>query len=121
MAGPAAAASGVVGLVVGHAWWWGVFGGEGGRGRLERWGKAPGWVRTFVSDGPAGVDAGGAGGNADADGERIAREAAGGVSSGGGPVGGVHVITPRSRAGASGGSSTSTSYQWGSGRRLGEN
>ena len=53
MAGPAAAASAVVGLVVGHGWWWGVFGGPRGRSGsvLERWGKAPAWVKSFVGNG----------------------------------------------------------------------
>ena len=100
MGGPAAAAVGVVGLVVGHGWWWGIYGGAGGRGWLERWGKAPAWVRNFV-DGPSGVGSAGAGG------------------AGPGPIGGVHVVAPRARTGA--GSSTTTGYQWGSGQRLGEN
>lgn len=101
MAGPAAAASGIVGLVVGHGWWWGVFGGPGGRGVLERWAKAPSWVKNFVSDGPPELAAG----------------------AGAAPSGGVHVTPPRPRAGAgpgSGGSATTTGYQWGSGQRLGD-
>jgi len=52
MGGPGAAAAGVVGLVVGHGWWWGIYGGLGGRGSLERWGKAPGWVKLLVRDRP---------------------------------------------------------------------
>jgi len=110
MGGPAAAATGVVGLVVGHAWWWGIYGGAGGRGMLERWGKAPSWVKIFVNDGSPG--AAGAGGAADA-----------GGAAGPGPIGGVHVITPRTRTGAGSGSSstsTTTGYQWGSGQRLGD-
>jgi len=110
MGGPAAAAAGVVGLVVGHAWWWGIYDGAGGRGRFESWGKAPSWVKNFVSDGPAAVA--GAGGTADA---------GGAAAAGPGPIGGVHVIAPRSRTGAgSSSSTTATGYQWGSGQRLGE-
>jgi Derlin-2/3 len=101
-----AAASGVAGLIVGHSWWWSMYGGTGGRGSFEEWGRAPAWVKRLVSDGPQG--AGGtvntAGGNA-----------------GSGTVGGVHVIPPRARAdGSSSGSATTTGYQWGSGQRLGQ-
>jgi Derlin-2/3 len=105
MGGPAAAAVGVVGLVVGHGWWWGIYGGAGGRGSLERWGRAPAWVKNFVSDGPPNVA--GTGGTGDA-------------GRGPGPIGGVHVITPRSRTAGSSSSATATGYQWGSGQRLGE-
>jgi Derlin-2/3 len=108
MGGPAAAASGVVGLVVGHGWWWGIYGGAGGRGSLESLGRAPAWVKNFVSDGPP--DVAGAGGAANA-GEGAADP---------GPIGGVHVITPRSRTTGSSSSSTTTGYQWGSGQRLGD-
>lgn len=53
MGGPAAAASGVSGLVVGHLWWWSVFGdAAGGSGG---WARAPGWLRSVVGDGPGGV------------------------------------------------------------------
>lgn len=93
MAGPAVAASGVVGLVVGHGWWWGVFGGPGGRGVLERWSKAPAWVKSIVNDRPPGAAA---------------------------PSGGVHATAPRARAGPEPRSGSTTGYQWGSGRRLGD-
>ena len=107
MGGPAGAASGVVGLIVGHGWWWGIYGGAGGRGSFERWGRAPAWVKHFVNDGPQS-----AAGTPDAAGGNV----------GSSPVGGVHVIPPRVRTGgSSSGSSTTTSYQWGSGQRLGEN
>jgi len=101
MSGPAAAAGGVVGLVVGHGWWWGIFGGRGGRGSLERWGRAPGWVKSLVSDGPP-------------DAPGVARDA----GAARGPIAGVHVMAPRPTTG--GGSATTTSYQWGTGQRLGD-
>lgn len=50
--GPRAAAAAVVGLVVGHGWWWAIYGGPGGRGSLERWGAAPGWVKYLVRNRP---------------------------------------------------------------------
>lgn len=50
--GPRAAAAGVVGLMVGHGWWWGIFGGQGRRGSLESWGRAPAWVKYLVNDRP---------------------------------------------------------------------
>ena len=91
MGGPTAAAIGVTGLIVGHGWWWGIYGGAGRRGSLEEWGRAPAWMNRLVSNG-------------------------------GGTIGGVHVIPPRTRAdGSSSGSATATGYQWGSGRRLGQN
>jgi Derlin-2/3 len=106
MGGPAAAASGVAGLIAGHGWWWSIYGGAGGRGALERWGRAPVWMRRLVSGGPQGAGAvNTTGGNA-----------------GSGTMGGVHVIPPRVRTdGSSSGSTTTTGYQWGSGQRLGQN
>ncbi|KIM78212.1 hypothetical protein PILCRDRAFT_824690 [Piloderma croceum F 1598] len=83
MGGPTTAASGVAGLIVGHGWWWSMYGGAGGRGSLEEWGKAPAWMKRLVSDGPQG-----AGGTVNA---------AGG-NAGSGAIGGVHVIPPRARA-----------------------
>jgi Derlin-2/3 len=102
MGGPAAAASGVVGLVVGHGWWWSMYGGTGGTGSWERLGRAPAWVKYFVSDGPQGDGA------------------TSGGATGSRSISGVHVMAPRGRPGAESSSSASTSgYQWGSGQRLG--
>jgi Derlin-2/3 len=96
MGGPGAAASGVSGLVVGHLWWWAVFGGgaAGTNGRVGGWARAPGWVRNVVGNG-AGPASGGAG-----------------AGSGGG--GGVHVLPPRTET-----TTSSGGHQWGSGHRLG--
>ncbi|KAI0056617.1 DER1-domain-containing protein [Artomyces pyxidatus] len=96
MGGPKAAATSVTGAVVGHLWWWSIFGPDGqGLPGVRAWGNAPGWMRSLV------------GGNA---GPNIA------------PGSGVHVVPPRARgqdrAGARAGGST-TGYQWGSGNRLG--
>lgn len=88
--GPRAAAVSVTGAVVGHLWWWIIY-GEDGRGLpgLRHFGNAPSWVRILVSD---GVGPGIAGT-------------------------GVHVVPPRQQRGASGGT---TGYNWGSrGNRLG--
>ncbi|KAF5377901.1 hypothetical protein D9615_006762 [Tricholomella constricta] len=51
--GPAYAAQGVAGAVVGHFWWWGVWGGElGGRGGvLQAYASAPQWMRNLVGEG----------------------------------------------------------------------
>ncbi|TFK64202.1 DER1-domain-containing protein [Pluteus cervinus] len=104
MGGPSAAAQGVVGALVGHLWWWGIWGsgeGAGGRGVLEEMGRAPGWLKGLVGE---------------------SDQAAGG---------GVQVIPPRrplggNSTGGAGGSTTTTSernrgsgYNWGSGQRLG--
>ncbi|KIL57692.1 hypothetical protein M378DRAFT_87507 [Amanita muscaria Koide BX008] len=72
MGGPAAAAQGIAGAVVGHLWWWTMWAAEGGqRPMLETYARAPGWLRSLVGDGN-------------------------------GPVGGagVHVIPPRQPAAA---------------------
>lgn len=44
MSGPAAAASSLTGILVGHLWWWSVFDTR----VLERFGQAPGWLRSLV-------------------------------------------------------------------------
>lgn len=91
MGGPQAAASSVTGAVVGHLWWWGVWETRA----LERAGRAPVWLRSFVgnSDGPRPGSTGGSGS-------------------------GVHVIPPRRvREEAA---ATTGGYRWGSGQRLGD-
>jgi Derlin-2/3 len=58
MGGPGAAAVSVTGAVIGHLWWWVIY-GEDGRGLpgLRQYGGAPPWVRALVSDGagPSGT------------------------------------------------------------------
>lgn len=82
----------VVGCVVGHIWWWTVWGGDSsGRGVLSTRARAPGWLRRWMGEQGAGV--------------------AGTLRDMGG---GVHVAPPRRSAAQSGG------HRWGSGRRLGE-
>jgi Derlin-2/3 len=91
MGGPRAAAVSVTGAVVGHLWWWVIY-GEDGRGlpSLRHFGSAPSWVRTLVSDGGVGP---------------------GGVGTG------VHVVPSRQQRGAS---TRTTGYNWGGGgNRLG--
>jgi len=99
--GPGAAAQAVAGAAVGHFWWWGIWGGAiGARGGvLETYGRAPQWMRRLV--GEAGIP-----------------PAAGAASNAG--SGGVQVIPPRRAAGATGDSSTTRGYNWGSGQRLGD-
>ncbi|KAI0263044.1 DER1-domain-containing protein [Gloeopeniophorella convolvens] len=61
MGGPGAAAVSVTGAVVGHLWWWAVYGDDGrGLPGLREFAKAPSWVRALVSDG-AGPDMAGSG------------------------------------------------------------
>ncbi|PFH45788.1 hypothetical protein AMATHDRAFT_71091 [Amanita thiersii Skay4041] len=89
MGGPAAAAQAVAGAVVGHFWWWAIWGTDGRRGALESLGRAPSWMRLLVAD---GVDTPAARG------------------------GGVHVVPPRQPAALTG---STTGHHWGSGQRLG--
>ena len=103
MAGPSLAAQSVAGAVVGHLWWWGVWGsGLGSQGIWSAYASAPGWLRDFFGERHSGGQPPAAGG------------AAAGLAQGG-----VHVMAPR-RTTASRGSSSTTGYAWGSGRRLGD-
>jgi Derlin-2/3 len=90
MGGPRAAAVSVTGAVVGHLWWWVIY-GQNGRGlpALRHFGSAPPWVRTLVSDGAGSGIAGT----------------------------GVHVVPPRQQRGTP---TRPTGYNWGGGgNRLG--
>ncbi|KAG5715020.1 hypothetical protein E4T56_gene10368 [Termitomyces sp. T112] len=53
MGGPRYAAQAVAGAVVGHFWWWGVWGSQlGSRGGvLHRYATAPAWLRNLVGEG----------------------------------------------------------------------
>jgi len=99
--GPAAVATGVSGLVVGHIWWWGVWGGVIGsvssNGVLAPYGVAPRWMRRFFGDDPdIGAQAPRTG------------------------VDGVYVTPPRRQLPSQGGTGTTTSgHNWGTGHRLG--
>ncbi|TFK37154.1 Der1-like family-domain-containing protein [Crucibulum laeve] len=105
MGGPQAAAQAVAGAVVGHAWWWGVWGaGLGGQGVLASYSQAPEWMKKIVGEEaapppppPAGRGGAGAG---------LA-------------AAGVQVIPPRRPVTSPAATSTSTGYNWGSGNRLG--
>ncbi|KAH7918463.1 DER1-domain-containing protein [Leucogyrophana mollusca] len=104
MGGRGAAVRGVAGMVVGHLWWWLVWGGGlgggsggvGGRetGVLGEVGRAPGWLRTWFGE-RAGEFVGSRG------------------------AGGVQAFAPRPRAGEGSGAGAATGYRWGSGQRLG--
>lgn len=95
--GPKGAAVGVAGCIVGHIWWWTVWGGNSsGQGILSPYSRAPEWLRRLM-------------------GERGPRVPLGGQRSTGG---GVYVTAPRQSA--TSGSATTAGYRWGSGRRLGE-
>jgi Derlin-2/3 len=90
MGGPSAAAISVTGAVVGHLWWWLIYGEDGqGLPGLREFGLAPSWVRALVSDGPGPSLAGT----------------------------GVHATPPRQQRQTTG---RTTGYNWGgSGQRLG--
>jgi len=91
MSGPGAAAVSVTGAIVGHVWWWAIY-GEDGRGLpgVREFGRAPSWVRALVSDG-AGPNVAGTG---------------------------VHVVPPRQPE--RGPPARATGYNWGNrGQRLG--
>lgn len=110
MGGPNAAATSIAGAVVGHFWWWGVWGsGAGARGGvLAAYGRAPAWMRRLVGEtGPPPPVNGGPGAGAGAN---------------AGAAGGVHVIPPRRTIPATrpaGGNSGTSGYNWGSGQALG--
>jgi Derlin-2/3 len=93
MLGPLAAAQSLGGAIVGHVWWWGVFGRMGGgrTGLLAPYGVAPSWVKNFVSSGGSGITSG--------------YEA-------------QPAETPSARTTATR-QNTAGTYQWGSGQRLG--
>jgi len=99
MAGPQAAGQSVAGAVVGHAWWWTVWGGElGSQGLLGNYARAPQWLcDLFGQTGQAGPP-----------------PAAGGTAAGLARAG-VQVTAPRQAAPAG----NPTGHMWGSGRRLG--
>lgn len=100
MGGPQAAGQAVAGAVVGHAWWWSVWGaGLGGQGPLATYSTAPQWLRNLFGErGPAN------------------RPPAAGGTAAGLAQAGVHVTAPRRPAENAG---TTTGYRWGSGQRLG--
>ncbi|KAJ7222055.1 Der1-like family-domain-containing protein [Mycena haematopus] len=108
MFGPGAVAASLPGALIGHLWWWGVWGSEigGAGGVLQPWSVAPRWLREWMGEG-----------NAPPPGAR-APDGATGANSGGG----VRVIPPRRPAEATPGAGTSstTGYNWGGrGNRLG--
>ncbi|KAG6889855.1 hypothetical protein C0992_003834 [Termitomyces sp. T32_za158] len=105
--GPGYAAQAVAGAVVGHVWWWSVWGSQPGSrgGVLLPYASAPAWLRNLVGEGNVPLPSGGAAANA-------------------GSSGGVHIVPPRRTLGNgsgsnSGGSSGSSGHSWGAGRTLG--
>ncbi|KAG5636491.1 hypothetical protein H0H81_007825 [Sphagnurus paluster] len=103
MGGPAYAAQAVAGAVVGHAWWWSVWGSTPGvRGALSRYAVAPAWMRNLIGEGGAPPPPPG--------------------QAGAGVAGGVHIVPPRRTLvtpGPTTGGSSGSGYNWGSGRKLG--
>jgi len=91
----------IAGCVVGHIWWWTVWGSDSsGRGTLSTYAKAPEWLRRWMGErGP----------RPRVDGER--------------PIGGGVYVTPPPRYATSGSSpstaTATTGHRWGGGRRLG--
>ncbi|CAK5272038.1 unnamed protein product [Mycena citricolor] len=103
MGGPGAVAQSLPGAVVGHLWWWGVWGpntgGEGGI--LAQWGAAPRWLREWMGQ---------------RDTSTSARTAAGTSRANAGS--GIHIVPPR-RPAESGASTSTSGYNWGTGQKLG--
>jgi len=91
----------IAGCVVGHIWWWTVWGSDSsGRGMLSTYAKAPAWLRSWM-------------------GERGTHPGVDAVRS----IGGGVYATPPPRTATSGSTSssatTTTGHRWGSGTRLG--
>ncbi|KAF9236054.1 Der1-like family-domain-containing protein [Melanogaster broomeanus] len=91
------AAESVSGMIVGHLWWWLVWGGGTGAGSVEqgryaRFARAPGWLRNWFGE---------HGGE-----ERVTHRTA------------YQAFAPRQRAEETAGART-TGYSWGAGQRLG--
>ncbi|KAF5329160.1 hypothetical protein D9611_013192 [Ephemerocybe angulata] len=105
MAGPRAAAESVAGIIVGHAWWWGVWGGDlsATGGVLAEYALAPAWLRRFFGEGARRRREG-----------EGTRTATGGVATGL-RASGIEVVAPRRVANAS----SPEGHQWGQGNRLG--
>lgn len=101
MGGPSAAAQSVAGAVVGHAWWWSVWGAAlGSQGVLARASQAPEWLRKLLGEtGAPPPPPSGAGG------------AGAGLAAAG-----VHVVPSQRQVPPTAGA---TGYNWGSGQRLG--
>ncbi|KAF9531413.1 Der1-like family-domain-containing protein [Crepidotus variabilis] len=101
--GPHAAALSAAGAVVGHIWWWSVWGGNtGSQGLLSNHARAPEWIRNLMGESRR---------------PRVQPPAAGGDAQGL-AQGGIHVTAPR-RPATAGASATTSGYRWGSGQRLG--
>ncbi|KIK34794.1 hypothetical protein CY34DRAFT_812673 [Suillus luteus UH-Slu-Lm8-n1] len=99
MGGPSAAAQGVSGMLIGHAWWWAVWGSGIGSGGVEQgmyagWGRAPAWLKSWF-------------GERDEHGRAGSRRGA------------VQAFAPRQRVEEAAASGRVTGHSWGSGRRLG--
>ena len=98
MAGPQVAAQSVAGAVVGHAWWWSIWGGElGSQGVLGAYARAPQWMRNLLGE------------------TRNTPPPAAGGTAAGLRQAGIHVSAPRQTPQPA----TSSGHNWGSGRRLG--
>ncbi|KAJ7484322.1 Der1-like family-domain-containing protein [Mycena latifolia] len=104
--GPGAVAAALPGAVIGHLWWWGVWGPEvgGAGGVLQQWSAAPQWLREWMGQGNATPpSARGPGGTT-------------GANAGGG----VHVVPPRRQVQEARAETTTTGYNWGHGQKLGQ-
>ncbi|KAJ6600009.1 Der1-like family-domain-containing protein [Mycena vulgaris] len=113
MGGPGAVAHALPGAVIGHLWWWGVWGPEvgGAGGVLQPWSAAPQWFRDWMGEGNAPPP--------------TARRADGTTGANAGS--GVHVIPPRRQVqetraapATTTTTTTTTGYQWGQGQKLGQ-
>ncbi|KAJ7430117.1 Der1-like family-domain-containing protein [Mycena galericulata] len=105
--GPTGVAQMVPGALVGHLWWWGVWGPNvgGAGGILQEWSIAPQWLRDWM--GERGAPRPGA------------RSATGATGANIGS--GVHVVPPRrpATAAAAEPAASTSGYNWGAGKKLG--
>ncbi|KAJ6572159.1 Der1-like family-domain-containing protein [Mycena capillaripes] len=103
--GPGAVLIALPGAVVGHLWWWGVWGPQigGAGGVLVQWSGAPRWLKEYMGEANTRTP--------------NMRGPDGGTGANMGP--GISVVPPRaqaaSSAGASGSGAGGTGYNWGQG------
>ncbi|EAU82900.1 hypothetical protein CC1G_05522 [Coprinopsis cinerea okayama7 len=104
MAGPRAAAESVAGIIVGHGWWWSMWGGGrlGDEGPLAQYGRAPSWLVSWFGERRRPRTSGG-GVRTDTSGAAAALRASG-----------IEVVPPRNLR-----ESSPSGHSWGHGQRLG--
>jgi len=103
--GPGYAVLSVAGALVGHIWWWSVWGGRlASQGRYASWGRAPQWLSDYMGENSRGR-------------ARAAQDPAGGTAASL-ASGGIHVSAPFGRRTTDAGPDIGQ-HRWGSGQKLG--